>query len=90
MVSDVVDHFRNGHFAVAELNMGFGVVSGSEVDLSGALVVQGDSALVVVEAPIRQLCCDDHGLMEKATGKAFFFTEGHDLFASSLFLLIAA
>ena len=52
MVSDVVDYFRNGHFAVAELNMGFGAVSGGEVDLSGAFVVQGDSALVVVEAPV--------------------------------------
>ena len=39
MVGDVVDHFRNGHFSVSELNMGFGVVSGGEVDLGGAFVV---------------------------------------------------
>ena len=52
MVGDVSNDFRGGDLAVSELHMGFGIVPGGDVDLGGALVVQGDAALVIVEAPI--------------------------------------
>ena len=52
MVGDVGNDFRSDDFAVSELHMGFRIVPGGEVDLGGAFVVQGDSTLMIVEAPV--------------------------------------
>ena len=78
VLGNILDDIRRCYFSVCKLDMRFRIVAGCKVYLDCALVIERDSAFVVIKAPVGKVCCDDDRLMQKTAPEIVLGTLFHN------------